>query len=182
MADPHSPLRLKRKHSREHGDRPEVDVEKMVREQSLRRAVVGAVVAAALLNVLWVGLSLGLDRFFPWFSVIQGFLIGRAVQHYGRGLDWRYPVIAAVVAAGAAFTGSFLSALNLTGREFGTGALPLVAEIGWYTLSTFATREFGVVGTVYALMGAAIAAFFAPRRLDRYQESALRKRREGGDA
>lgn len=179
MNQPKSVLRLKRRHSRHLDDADEVDAARLVAGQAPRRALVGALVAAVVLSAVWVAVSLGFDRFFPWFSIVQGFLIGRAVRHYGRGIDWRFPLIAALVTIGAAFSGSFLSALNLTGREFGTGALPLVAEISWHTVRTFALREFGVVGTIYALAGAAIAAFYANRRLTRQETSALRKWREG---
>ena len=46
-------------------------------------------------------------------------------------------------------------------------------------MSTFATNNFGAVGTVYAGMAAVLAAFFAQRKLDRDERIALRKHREG---
>jgi len=158
---------------------PDIDVEKLIAEQSVRGALMGALLASVVLNALWVYGGLAFDRFFPWFSVIQGFFIGRAVRYFGRGIDWRFPALAAAMAVVAAFTGSFLSALVLTAREFDTPAWSLVGEISWHTVSTFATREFGAVGTIYSGMAAAIAAFFAGRRLNRYEAVALRKRREG---
>ncbi len=135
--------------------------------------------ASVLLIAIWVYSAMLFDRFFPWFSVVQGFFIGRAVQHFGRGIDWRFPLIAAGCTGVAAFLGSFLSALFLTGREFDTGALPLIAEISRHTVSTFAIREFGVVGTIYAGMAVVIAVFFAKRRLTRNEAIALRKYTDG---
>jgi len=172
-------LRLKKRHyGADPSARATIDPAALVDSQSLRGALYGAILAALILNVLWVGSSLLFDRFFPWFSVVQGFLVGRAVRHYGGGFDWRFPLLAAGIAFVAAVTGSFVSALNLTGREFGTGALPLIAEISWHTIRTFFGREFGAVGTVYGLFGAALAAYYSRRTLSRDEASALRAWRE----
>lgn len=172
-------LRLRKRHSGTDAlARASMDPAALIASQSLRGAAWGALLAALLLNVLWVGSALAFDRFFPWFSIVQGFFIGRAVRRYGAGFDWRFPLLAAGIAFLAAVTGSFVSALNLTGREFGTGALPLIAEISWHTIRTFLTREFGAVGTVYGLFGAALAAFYSRRALSREEASALRAWRE----
>lgn len=181
MTRTETPLRLRHKHAPTPRSVAAVDAIVLIRDQSLARATLGALFAWVILNLIWVYSGMLLDRFFPWFSIVQGFFIGRAVQHFGRGLDWRFPAMAATVAIVAAFTGSFISALFLTGREFDTGALPLIAEISWHTVKTFATREFGVVGTIYAGAAAAIAAFYANRRLNRNEAVALRRHREQGD-
>ena len=157
----------------------EVDLDQLFAEQSVRSAILGALMALVIVGVIWVYGGLLFDRFFPWFSVVQGIFVGRAVRHFGLGLDWRFPLIAALASVIGAFVGSFASALFLTGREFDTSVLSLLGEVTWHTVSTFATREFGAVGTIYAGMAAAVAAFFAKRRLDRYESVALRKHREG---
>jgi len=183
MSQPPPILRLKKRHSGGEADeRASVDPKALLASQAPGNAVYGAVVAALILNVLWVTSSMAFDRFFPWFSIVQGFLIGRAIKRYGRGFDWRFPLLAAIVAFVAAVSGSFASALWLTGREFGTGALPLIAEISWHTVRTFFGREFGAVGTVYALVGAALAAYYSRRLLDRNEASALRAYRERGES
>lgn len=179
MRRPETILRLRQKHAPRPGPDVEVDALGLIDDQSLRAGLRGALLAFAVLTVIWVYAVMLFDQFFPWFSVLEGFFIGRAVQHFGRGIDWRFPVIAAGFAVIAAFTGSFLSALFLTGREFDTAAFSLVTEISWHTLQTFAIREFGVVGTIYAVMAAAIAAFFAKRKLGRNEAIALRKYRSG---
>ena len=171
--------RLRHKH--QPGAASAVDAEALINEQSLRSASVGAVAAVLILTVVWVYAVMLFDQFFPWIAAIQGFFIGRAVQHFGRGIDWRFPVVAAVAALVGAFFGSFMSALFLTGREFGMSPLPLLAEVSWHTVRTFATREFGVVGAIYAVTSAAIAAFFASRRLTRHEAIALRRAEQEGD-
>ena len=175
-SSPENLLRLGKKYEPRSRD---IDVPALLAEQSLRGAVLGACLGAVILMALWVWLYLMFDRFFPWFSVVQGFFIGRAARHFGRGIDWYFPAIVAAIAVVAAFLGSFVSALFLTGREFDTPAWSLISEISWHTISTFATQQFGVVGSIYAGMAAAAAGFFANRRLDRYQAVALRKYRDG---
>jgi hypothetical protein len=118
------------------------------------------------------------DRYFPWYSMLQGVLIGHVMRRYGRGVEWPFPAVAALITSVAAFAGSFLVALFLTGREFRTGALELVDEISWHTLQVFAARNFGSDGVIYMVFAAALAAFFAGRRLNRQEAIALRRLRE----
>lgn len=175
MRRPETILRLRQKHAPGPRQKEPVDALALIDHQSPKHALLGALLASVILMAIWVYSAMLFDRFFPWFSVVQGFFIGRAVRHFGRGVDWRFAAMAAVIAVMAAFLGSFMSALFLTSREFDTGALTLVAEISWHTVSTFATREFGIVGTIYAGMAAAIAAFVANRKLGRHEAVALRK-------
>jgi hypothetical protein len=174
MTESKSILRLRNKHAPDQAG-PDIDAQALIDEQALLRAALGALFALVVLNAIWGYSALLFDRFFPWGSVIQGFLIGRAVRHFGLGLDWRFPALAALIATVAAISGSFVAALSLTAREFGTGALDLLSETSWHTIVTFVSREFGVVGIIYALTGAALAAFFASRRLDRHEAQALHK-------
>lgn len=175
MKQQESIYRLRQKHAPRDADRQPTDALRLLGDQSIRSALMGGCLAAAILIFLWVAAGLLFDQFFPWFSLLIGFFVGRAVQHFGRGIDWRFPVIAALLTIIAAFLGSFLCALFLTAREFETGVFALLGDVSWHTLATFASREFGIVGSIYALMAASIAAFFAQRRLSRDEAIALRK-------
>lgn len=176
MTDSKSILRLRHKYTRDPDHVPaDINAQALIDDQSLLRAALGALFALVVLNTIWVYSSMLFDRFFPWGSVIQGLFIGRAVRYFGLGIDWRFPALAAVFAVFAAFTGSFVAALNLTAREFNTGALALLTETSWHTVVTFVSRDFGVVGVIYALTGAALAAFFASRRLNWREAQALQK-------
>ena len=176
MNESDTPLRLGRRYAPR--DAPQIDVAALYAEQSVARAAGGGLLAALILIIVWTWGGLLFDRFFPWFSVIQGIFVGRAVRHFGQGIDWRFPVIAAAIAIAAAFAGSFVSALFLTGREFDTSVFSLIGEISWYTITRFATEQFATVGTIYAGMAAVVAAFFAGRRLTRHEAIALRKHRQ----
>lgn len=150
--------------------------------QNFPRGTALASVAAVIGMMLWVYLAMLFDRYFPWISIVQGCVIGLAMQRYGRGLNWRFPLLAAALTALTAYLGSFLVALFLTGREFGTGALALVDEISVHTIATFLTRDFGVVGHIYMVFAAALAAFFANRRLLAGEAAALRRYLQGQPA
>jgi hypothetical protein len=175
-----SNLRLKRRHSGRHAatGRPAIDGRSLVDGQNLSSAAAAGVAAVAIGAALWVALAMVFDRYFPWFSVFQGVMIGRAVQRAGNGIEWPFPALAAALASAAAFIGSFCVALFLTGREFRTGALPLVQEISWHTVATFAVKNFAVVGVIYMIMAAIVAAFYSTRRLNRQEAIALRRFRE----
>lgn len=172
-------LRIPTRKQPDERKRPPADGRQLLAEQDLRRGTLAALAAAVVAMALWVWAGMLFDRHFPWVSMLQGILIGLAMRRFGRGVDRVYPAVAAAVAAVAAPAGSFLNALFLTGREFGTGALELVDEISLYTVNTFLVREFGVLGLIYLLFAAALAAFYANRRLRRGEAAALRRARAG---
>ena len=94
MTESKSILRLKNKYSQNLGRAaPDIDAQALIDEQSMTRALLGALFALLILNTIWVYSALMFDRFFPWGSVVQGFLIGRAVRHFGLGIDWRFPLL-----------------------------------------------------------------------------------------
>lgn len=157
---------------------PPADGLALLAAQDFTRGLVAVGIAAVAGIVLWVWAGMLFDRYFPWVSLLQGILIGLSMRRFGRGVDWRFPTAAALVAAVAAVLGSFVNALFLTGREFGTGALALMDEISLYTVTTFLERDFGAVGLIYLLFAAALAAFYANRRLRRGEAAALRRVRE----
>lgn len=173
--------RLRQRHSR-HLDTPPADAGRLQREQSLKGALLAGGVAVAAMMALWVAVAMIFDRYFPWYSIVQGYIVGHAARRFGRGIDWRFPAVAAAITMAGAFAGSFLVALFLTGREFGTGALELVGEISWHTVSVFAARNFGIDGIIYMGFAAVVAAFYATRRLNRQEAVALRRQRERRDS
>ncbi|MDZ7769529.1 MAG: hypothetical protein U5K38_10855 [Woeseiaceae bacterium] len=171
--------RLRKRHSsRPDPNTPPVDAGLLLREQSLQGAAVAGGVAVLLTIALWVALALVFDRYFPWFSVVQGFVVGRAIQRYGRGLHWSYPVLAGALTCVAAFAGSFIVALFLTSREFYTPVLTLVGEISLHTIRVFVLQNFQTVEIIYMLFAATLAAFYSGRRLSREEAVALRRMRE----
>lgn len=173
--------RLNQRHSRHLHTLP-ADAGRLEREQTFTGALLAGGVAIAAMMALWVAVAMLFDRYFPWYSIVQGYIVGHAVRRFGRGVDWRFPAVAAAIAMAGAFVGSFLVALFLTGREFRTGALELVDEISWHTVSVFATRNFGIDGIIYMGFAAVLAAFLASRRLNRQEAVALRRRRERRDS
>ena len=176
MQNTESVLRLRKRH--EPGKSADVDVPALYAEQSIRGAIGGAAGAAVILTVMWVYATVVSGQFFPWFSVIEGILIGRAVRHFGNGIVWHFPAVAAAVAVCAAYVGSFFAALLNASLGSSALALRLVTEIRWHTIVTFTTDTFGAVGMVYAISGAIVAAFFAGRRLTRNEAVALRRYKE----
>lgn len=135
-------------------------------------------VAVLLTIALWVALAFVFDRYFPWFSVVQGFIVGRVIQRYGRGIHWSYPVLAGALTCLAAFVGSFTVALFLTSREFYTPVLALVGEISLHTIRVFVLNNFQTAEIIYMIFAAALAAFYSGRRLSREEAVALRRLRE----
>ncbi len=167
-------FRLKLRHSCHLDDKsPAVSAEKLIAAQSVRAAITSAAVAIVGSNILWAYSASASGRFFPWIAIIQGAAIGIAVRKAGRGLDWRFPLIAGVAAWVGAFSGNLFIALLFTTAE--TGAVP---NGWWQILQSFFAHTVSVIDVIYALCAVAVATFYSKRRLNRYEVLALRKNRE----
>ena len=99
----HTMLRLPKRFSRDPDEAPrQADAGLLLRQQDLARGLAMSLAVAAAAVALWIWSCMLFDRYFPWGSVLQGMLIGLAMRRYGRGVDWRFPLAAALVAMAAA--------------------------------------------------------------------------------
>ena len=176
------PLRLRKKHgSGQRRDITAADGERLVHAQSIRNAVVGGLIAIIVFCLLWVALSSLLNRVFPWMTVLLGAMIGFAIQRAGRGVDWRFPVLAAVLALPGALLANIVFAASYTAETFDTDTLHILRSVTSMTWPVFFDEVLTVADAFYAVLGASVAAFLANRRLSRSQYYALRLWRAESD-
>ena len=182
MADSPNVLRLRKKHgSGTPRDATLADGERLLGAQSLRNALVAGVAAVAIFCVLWVALTALIDRVFPWITVLLGAMVGFAVQRAGRGIDWRYPLLAAVLALSGAVLANIVLAASTTADIFDTSTLLILKAVTSMTWPVFFDEVMTAADGFYAVVAAALAAFLANRRLTRSQYYALRLMRAESD-
>jgi hypothetical protein len=169
------PLRLRKKHGQ--GERPKVtadDGARLARAQSLRNALVAGLITIIVFCLLWILLSGATGRVFAWMTVILGIALGFVVQKAGRGVDWRFPALAALMALVGSVVGNVVLAASTTAAEYGTGTLEILRAVTSMTWPVFFDEVWNVADGFFAVVAAAFAAFLAPRRLSRTQRFALR--------
>lgn len=157
---------------------PPVDAASLVAQQSCRSAIIAAIGVALCLNFVWLWLSEISGSFFHWYSVLQGPLIGLAVRHAGHGIDWRFPAIAAAVTILAAFSGNFLVSVVTTSAVLEASPAQVLRGLTLWSWQTWFAEVLNFADLVYALFAAAVAAFYAKRRLRRNEVFALRSMKE----
>lgn len=177
-----SPLRLRRKHGE--GRRPDVSADdgaRLVRAQSLHNAVVASLIVFVLFSIAWVAIASMTNRVFPWMTVVLGAAVGYVIRRVGRGVDWRFPVLAAVVTALGAVGSNVVVAASTTAAEFGTDTLDILRAVTTMTWPVFFDEHWNIGDTFFAAFAAAVAAFLAPRKLTRRQFYAMRLWRRQSD-
>jgi hypothetical protein len=163
-------------------DQPgDVDIRRLIKEQSVRDAIVGALIVVILFSVLWAMLSTLVSRIFPWMTVVLGILIGHVIRRAGRGLDWRFPVLAAALTLVGALISNVVVAAAFTAEELGATTFEILRAVTSMTWPVFFAEALSAADIIFAVFAAAIAAFYANRRLSRSEYTALRKWREGQD-
>ena len=173
-----SVLRLPKKHRGAADKVAKVDVAGLLAQQSIRDAIVAGLIVIILFSILWAMLSALVNRIFPWMTIVLGVLMGLVIRRAGHGLDWRFPVLAAGLTLVGAVVGNVVVAAAFTADELGTSTFAVLRAVTAMTWPVFFAEVVSAADIVYALFGAATAAFYANRRLSRSEYSALRRWRE----
>jgi len=179
MSDAQNPLRLRKKHGS--GKPTQVipaDGKRLVSAQSIRNTVVAGLIVIIIFSMFWIALSALTNRVFPWFTIVLGFLLGHSTRLAGRGTDWRFPLIAAVMAVTGSLIANVVVAASVTAEGFGTGTLDVMRAVTSMTWPVYFDERLTVADGFYAVVAAALAAFYANRRLTRSEYQALRLWRE----
>ena len=146
----------------------------LLEAQSVRGAISASLIVIIVFSVLWSMLSVLIDRIFPWMTVIMGIIIGLAVRRAGHGLDWRFPLIAAIFALLGSLGGNIVVAAAFTAPELGTDTLTVLSAVTVMTWPVFFDEVMTPADLIFALVSATVAAFYANRRLTRAEYLALR--------
>jgi len=179
MSNPENLLRLRKKHGEGHKvDISAADGARLVRAQSFGRA---GLVAVVLFCVAWIALTALTSRVFPWMTVILGAGIGLLVRRVGKGVDWRFPTLAAVMAIAGSIISNVVLAASTTAAQYDTGTLQILQAVTSMTWPVFFGEVWNVADGFYAVVAAGVAAFFANPRLTRAQFHALRLWRNQSD-
>ncbi len=155
-----------------------VDARRLIREQSLRNAFYASLIAIIIFCVLWIMVTKLTDRVLPMMTIVLGFVLGLAVRRAGRGLDWRFPLLAAVMTVLGALVGNVVVAASGTAEEFGTTTLHILRAVTSMTWPVFFDEKISAADAIYAVFAAGVAAFYAKRRLTRAEYYALRTWKE----
>ena len=171
-----SVLRIRKRHTpAERTEASPEDGRSLLQKQSIRDASIAAVIVVVLFSILWAMLSTLTDRIFPWMTLVLGILMGVAVRHAGQGLDWRFPALAAISATLGALISNIVVAAAFTANDLETSTLAVLRAVTSMTWPVFFGEAVSPADIAYGLFAAAIAAFYANRRLSRVEFLALRK-------
>ncbi len=138
MSDSQNPLRLRKKH----GSGKPVSVtpddgRRLLDAQSFRSAIVAALIVITVFSLFWITLSELTNRVFPWLTVVLGFLLGHAIRLAGKGTDWRFPVLASVLAVAGALFANIAVSGSVTSVGFGVGKLDVLSAVTSMTWHVF---------------------------------------------
>jgi len=168
-------LRLRKKHLPKVKAEPTAeDAKRLLEAQSVRNAVVASLITIVLFSVVWAMFSTLIGSIYPWMTLLLGILVGLAVRRAGLGLDWRFPVLAAVFAAAGCLVASIVVAAAFTAPQLNTDTLTVLRNLTALTWPVFFDEVMTPADMVFGLFSAGLAAFYANRRLTRAQYLAIR--------
>ena len=169
-------LRLPKKHASGIGELPDPDVgRRLENAQSIRNAAMAGAIVVILFTIFWLVVSTLTQRVFPWFPVLLGFALGYIVRAAGKGLDWRFPALAAALALVGSMLGLVVISASYTARELEASTVTILTHASQLTWPVFFDEVVTAADYIFALIAAGIAAFYSNRRLSRRQYYALRQ-------
>jgi hypothetical protein len=143
--------------------------------QSPWQALAAGLAVVVAFSAIWAAASVLTGRIFPWLTLLLGVLVGLAVRRAGSGFDWRFPVLAAVLAGGGAIAANVVVAAAFTAGEFGTSTLAVLRAVTAMTWPVYFSEALSSADVAYALIASGVAAYYAHRPLSRAEFLALRK-------
>jgi len=146
----------------------------LVQDQSLRDSIVAGLIVVILFSALWAMASMLINRIFPWMTLVLGIFVGLVERRAGRGLDWRFPVLAAAMTLLGALVSNVVVAAAFTAAALDTNTFTILRAVTSMTWPVFFDEAVSAADVVYAFCGAGVAAFYANRRLSRAEYHALR--------
>ncbi len=180
MSTAQNPLRLRKKHgSGKPTQVTSADGQRLVDAQSVRNACVAGLIVIMLFSVFSITLSELTGRVFPWLVVVLGFLLGHSTRLAGRGVDWRFPLIAAIFSILGSLISNIAVGASVTAEGFGIGTLDVLRAVTSMTWPIYFDEVLKFADVFFTTVGAALAAFYANRRLTRSEHQALRLWQEG---
>jgi hypothetical protein len=175
MSDTPQPLRLRKKHgSGMQKGVTAADGQKLVNAQSARGATVAGLVAVIVFSFFWIALTELTNRVFPWATVVLGFLVGHGIRLAGRGVDWRFPVIAVAIVILGSLAANIILAASVTAEDLGITTMQLLRAVTSMTWPVFFDEVLTIADIFFAVVGAGLAGFYSNRRLTRSEYLALR--------
>lgn len=168
-------LRIPKRHDPGGHETPTAaDGQRLIDAQSVSQACFAAFIAVVLFSMLWAMVSTAFGRVFPWMTLLLGMFVGLAVRRAGHGIDWRFPLIAALFALAGSIIANVVVAAANTAPELDTGTFNILRNITRYTWPIFFDEVMTAADFVFAAFAAGIAAFYANRKLNRRQYQAVR--------
>ncbi|MBT8099110.1 MAG: hypothetical protein KJO82_05140 [Gammaproteobacteria bacterium] len=137
-----------------------------------------AAIAGAIAMILSAGIF-GLIKSVsdgPWYSISGagiGIMIGFAMQYLGRGIGWKYSLVAAVYAILGCLLGNLFAVVMDVAQAIAVSPLDVFANTAYSTLYEWMFKNASIADQMFWLIGIGSAAYFATRPLTREQGLAL---------
>lgn len=175
-----SVFRLRKKHG--DGSQRHVtagDGQRLVQAQSERAAIMAGLIVIIVFSVLWPMVTDLFGTVYPWATVILGYLIGHAVRRAGKGVDWWFALIGAVLSVTGSVLSNIVLRASISAEENASSTLNVLRDASFETWLFFFRVDWNIADTAFAVFAAGVAAFYSMRRLSRDEYYALRLWRGG---
>lgn len=98
--------------------------------QSLSRGIAGGVIAGLIGSILWAVISYATDYQIGWMAIGIGFLVGMAVRIMGKGIDFTFGIVGAVISFFSIVLGNLILYCVVLADFFGVSLFNTFSDLG----------------------------------------------------
>ncbi len=121
----------------------------LLRNQRFARAILFGSITAIVSAVIYAFFRDWAGYYFSYLSIGIGFLIGKSILHFGRGVQVKFSILSAVLALLSLILSTFLSFFLLASGNF-TNAFSVAYEMTLFYYGNLAFTELFIHGiTIY---------------------------------
>lgn len=139
----------------------------LLSEQNFQVAVIAGTIAAILAAGIYAVIAAAAGYSVSYMAIGVGAIVGLAIQFLGRGLEFRFVILASVLAVVGCILGNFFAGLLLIARYSGASTSEIADQVTLASVLDFTVANFELMDLVYWLIAIAAASYFAKRPLSR---------------
>jgi hypothetical protein len=121
----------------------------LLAEQDWQKAVTAGMIAAVIGAALWAIITYITEMQIGFMAIGIGFLVGFAVQKYGKGVEKRFGILGAGLSLAGVLLGNLFAIIAFASHEFGVGFFQMLGAFDWGAAPSLITSTLGPIDLLF---------------------------------
>ena len=148
-------------------------VEELLPQQNFQNAVIFGIAATLAGAIIWALVAAAAGYVVSFVPVALGAFVGSAIRVFGKGLAWKFVVLAAALTIVGCIMGNVMAVILIEWISYNIPISEILRGITAESLIGFLIVEYQLIDAVAWVVAISVAASTAKRKLSREQSAAM---------